>query len=162
MPKYLKKPQPANSAREQLKKAKKQSETSKLTNQFRLFWKAIDGQPFVAELRFHIVEGDEKQRQWRFDFAWPDVGVCVEIEGGVFSNGRHTRGGGFMADCEKYNRALMQGWQVIRIPGKLITVPYLESVRNHISVITMHGNPLREEFESFLAFPDREAWSGMP
>ena len=53
-------------------------------------------------------------RRWRFDFAWPDLMLAVEIEGGVWTNGRHTRGSGFVADCEKYNAAALAGWKVLR------------------------------------------------
>jgi len=63
------------------------------------------------EYRFHPT------RRWRFDFAWPDRMLAVEIEGGVWSRGRHTRGSGFVKDCEKYAEAALLGWRVIRIPG---------------------------------------------
>ena len=56
-------------------------------------------------------------RRWRFDFAWPDVLVAVEVEGGVWSQGRHQRAAGFVADCEKYESALRLGWRVYRVPG---------------------------------------------
>jgi hypothetical protein len=56
-------------------------------------------------------------RRWRFDFAWPDVMVALEIEGGVWSGGRHARGPGFIADCEKYNASAALGWVVQRWPG---------------------------------------------
>ena len=38
----------------------------------------------------------------------------VEIEGGVYSRGRHTRGVGYSRDLEKYNLAAMHGWTVYR------------------------------------------------
>ncbi|EXB86832.1 hypothetical protein J538_1160 [Acinetobacter sp. 272263] len=38
----------------------------------------------------------------------------VEVEGGVYSNGRHTRGEGYSSDCEKYSTAAVMGWIVIR------------------------------------------------
>lgn len=61
-----------------------------------------------AEYRFH------KTRMWRFDFAWPEFYVALEIEGGVWSKGRHTRPRGFLGDMEKYNEAAVAGWLVIR------------------------------------------------
>jgi hypothetical protein len=75
----------------------------------------------------HVQEADIPQpkreysfchgRRWRFDFAWPRQRIAVEIEGGVWSGGRHTRGKGFIADCEKYNTATYLGWRVFRFPG---------------------------------------------
>jgi len=68
----------------------------------------------VKELQF--AEG----RQWRFDFAWPVQMVAVEIEGGTWSGGRHTRGMGFERDCEKYNQAALDGWTVLRATGAMV------------------------------------------
>ena len=59
-------------------------------------------------------------RDWRFDFAWPDRGLAVEVEGGTWSGGRHTRGGGFEGDCEKYNAAALLGWKVLRFTGGMV------------------------------------------
>lgn len=59
-----------------------------------------------------------KPRKWRFDFIlWndcPERAFCIEIEGGAFIQGRHTRGVGFIKDMEKYNHAAMLGWKVLR------------------------------------------------
>ena len=60
------------------------------------------------EYRFHDL------RLWRFDFAWPDLKIAVEVEGGVFAKGRHTRGKGFSDDCVKYNAATLDGWRLLR------------------------------------------------
>ena len=61
-----------------------------------------------------------KPRKWRFDFCWPESLVALEIEGGVFTMGRHTRGVGFMRDLEKYNTAASLGWAVFRVtPAQL-------------------------------------------
>ena len=46
--------------------------------------------------------------------------VAVEVEGGVWTGGRHTRGKGFEADCEKYNAATERGWRVLRVTPKMI------------------------------------------
>lgn len=68
----------------------------------------------VREHKFH------PSRRWKFDFAFPDRMVAVECEGGVWSNGRHTRGSGFIEDCEKYNNAAALGWFVFRFDGAAV------------------------------------------
>lgn len=55
-----------------------------------------------------------KPRKWRFDFAFPEKMIAVEIEGGVWSGGRHRRPIGFIKDMEKYNAASLRGWRVLR------------------------------------------------
>ena len=56
-------------------------------------------------------------RRWTFDFAWPDRLLYVEVEGGIFirGGGRHNRGLGFEADCEKYCEAAILGWRGLRV-----------------------------------------------
>lgn len=65
------------------------------------------------ETEYRFDEG----RRWRFDFAWPAEFVAVEVEGGtwVVGGARHTSPAGFAADCEKYNRATLAGWRVLRV-----------------------------------------------
>lgn len=53
-------------------------------------------------------------RDWRLDYAWPDCRVAVEIEGGAWTGGRHTRGRGFIEDCKKYNSVQLLGWTLLR------------------------------------------------
>lgn len=59
-------------------------------------------------------------RRWRADFAWPTLRVLVEVEGGIWIGGRHTRGAGFEADMEKYNAAAVTGWTVLRFGANAI------------------------------------------
>lgn len=59
-------------------------------------------------------------RRWRFDFAWPDRWVALEVEGGTHSGGRHVRGDGFERDCEKYNAAALRGWTVLRVTSAMV------------------------------------------
>lgn len=51
-------------------------------------------------------------RRWRFDFAQPKIMVAVEIDGGCFVHGRHSRGVGQIKDMEKMNEAQKLGWRV--------------------------------------------------
>lgn len=62
---------------------------------------------FVRELRFH------DERRWRFDFAFPEQRVAVEIDG----RGRHQTVDGVRKDCEKMNEAARLGWRVLRFPA---------------------------------------------
>lgn len=70
-------------------------------------------------------------KDYRFDFAWPSHKLAVEVEGGSFVNGRHTRGVGFRDDCHKYHAAMMLGWTVYRCEETLIrkgkAVEFIES-----------------------------------
>lgn len=82
---------------------------SQLEEEFAFAWKAGRYEPeFVREHRFHPT------RRWRFDFAWPDEKVALEVEGGTYVRGRHSRAAGFAQDCEKLNEAQILGWVVIR------------------------------------------------
>ena len=62
-------------------------------------------------------------RDWRLDFAWPDVLVALEIQGGGWlepdedGNRRGAHGGGtaLERDCEKYSRAAALGWRVLQV-----------------------------------------------
>lgn len=61
-----------------------------------------------AEYRFHPT------RKWRLDYGNPKRKLAVEIEGGAWSGGRHTRGAGFIRDIEKYNTLASMGWLLFR------------------------------------------------
>lgn len=72
------------------------------------------GLQFEREYKFH------PERDFRVDFAFPELRLIFEVEGGVYSQGRHTRGSGFIKDCEKYAEANLLGWWVYRIPAPWI------------------------------------------
>ncbi len=75
----------------------------------------LTGLPAPArEYRFH------PRRRWRFDFAWPLYRVAVEVDGGIYSRGRHVRGSGFEKDAEKRNAAVIAGWQVLHFTPRQI------------------------------------------
>ena len=63
---------------------------------------------FEQEYKFH------PKRKWRADFHIVGKNILVEVEGGVWSGGRHTRGKGYIGDMEKYNAAVVMGFQVLR------------------------------------------------
>lgn len=64
-------------------------------------------------------------RRWRSDlFVHPDI--LVEIEGGAWIAGRHTRGSGYLKDMEKYNAAVCLGYRLIRTtPSQCMNLPVI-------------------------------------
>lgn len=90
------------------------------------------------EYRFH------PKRKWLFDFAWPNARVALEVEGGVWTRGRHTRGAGFLADIEKYNAATLDRWRVFRCtPDTLCTPATLDLIEQAVAGSTgSHRLPL--------------------
>jgi very-short-patch-repair endonuclease len=78
----------------------------------------------VTEHHFH------PKRKWRFDYAWPNEKLALEVEGGVWVGGRHNRATGFLKDMEKYNTAAMMGWRIIRVtPKQLLTTETIELIK---------------------------------
>lgn len=70
------------------------------------------------------------KRKWRFDYAIPEYKIAIEVEGGVWTRGRHTRGVGFMGDMVKYNAAAVFGWRLLRVvPDTLMTDRTLRLIR---------------------------------
>lgn len=70
-------------------------------------------------------------RKWRFDYALPEHMIAVEVEGGVWTSGRHTRPQGFINDMEKYNAATVMGWRVLRVtPDDLLRTSTLNLIRS--------------------------------
>ena len=87
-------------------------QTAEDTLDFQLRALGLDG--WVREYRF------DPSRRWRADFAFPASRILVEVEGGTWQQGRHTRGAGYASDCEKYNAATEQGWRVLRYTSEMV------------------------------------------
>lgn len=64
--------------------------------------------------QFHFVMG----RDWAFDFAWPEMMIAVEVNGGQWlpKGGRHNRD----SDRIKMNRAQALGWTVLVITPEMM------------------------------------------
>ena len=63
---------------------------------------------FQTEFEFHPT------RKWRADFHIIGHELLIEVEGGIWSNGRHTRGKGYLDDMEKYNAVQELGYRLLR------------------------------------------------
>lgn len=113
--------------------APKKPQTIK-TDLFCRICKQTLGLEISMEFKFHPV------RKWRFDYAItdPNTKIAIEVEGGVFTGGRHTRPLGFLGDMEKYNQAALLGWRVFRVtPEELLktkTFDMIQEAANPIKI----------------------------
>lgn len=70
-------------------------------------------------------------RRWRFDFAYPDRKIGIEVEGGIWrqGGGAHSHPLNILRDIEKYNAAAVLGWRILRFTT--------EDVSNGVAVETI-------------------------
>ncbi|MEN3051332.1 MAG: DUF559 domain-containing protein [Candidatus Methanosuratincola petrocarbonis] len=94
----------------------KEEENPNLASEWRILEKAFHLPPGIPEYKFAL----DKGRLFRFDFAWPEKKVAVELEGGTWIGGRHVRPEGFERDLEKYNLATALGWRVFRFSSDML------------------------------------------
>jgi len=72
------------------------------------FWKLFNIPQPEEEVKFL------PDRRFRFDFCWRKYMTAVEVNGGVWIQGRHNRGIGYQKDLEKLNLAQFYGWKVFQ------------------------------------------------
>ena len=80
----------------------------------------------VAEYKFH------DKRRWRIDyyFETDEKRLALEVEGGVYTYGRHNRASGFIADMEKYNALTTAGIYLLRvIPKELLMADTIKMIK---------------------------------
>ena len=99
---------------------------SPLAAQFEAMWRHLGGPALDTEVRFH------PSRMWRFDYCHLATRTAIELEGGAYSRGRHTRGAGFIEDCHKYNAAARLGYTVFRIATGMVQPDTLSEIIEHI------------------------------
>ena len=102
---------------------------SALEDQFLKLWKAKFG--FIPlEREYSDIEAWEtdfferqkekpRSRRYRLDFAHPETRTGIEIQGAVYSGGRHVRGSGYERDCRKYNLAYTSGWTIFLLTSAM-------------------------------------------
>lgn len=69
--------------------------------------------PFEREYRFH------PERRYRADF-YIAPNLLIEIEGGVWTQGKHGRGSGIVKDIERQNAAVLLGYRPLRFTPNMV------------------------------------------
>jgi len=109
------------------------------------FWADCGLPSAQAEFRFH------PKRKWKFDFAFakwglgsgisglgnspdakpqmPGAMLAIEVQGGIWTRGRHTRGSGLVKEYEKLNAAAVAGWRILYCtPQEIGTLKFARTV----------------------------------
>ena len=124
-----------------------------LADSFMELWKRL-GPPIepVREYRFH------ETRKWRFDVAFLAQRVAIELEGGVWTRGRHTRGSGFKGDIEKYNAAIFRGWRILRFTTNDLDLSPIQTIEKVVELLTTKGScdKIREAEEGIPGFTQHQ------
>lgn len=102
----------------------------------------------VLEYQFH------PERRWRFDFSWEKRDVfgwdeaqevevrttihtklALEVQGGIWSQGRHTRGAALLKEWEKLNQAAVLGWRILYCqPDDLCTEQTIALIKRALGI----------------------------
>ena len=99
---------------------------SRLASQFERLWALHKGPALTKEVTFY------PGRRFRFDYAHKAINgfkAAIELDGGVFTGGRHSGGMGQVRYAEKGRLAAYSGWNVIHFTCKCIT---FENIRQAV------------------------------
>jgi hypothetical protein len=66
---------------------------------------------YIIEHKFHPT------RRWRLDYYFPRIQLGLEIQGGTWTNGGHSRGSGVTSDLEKKEALLLAGIRLYELDG---------------------------------------------
>jgi hypothetical protein len=78
---------------------------------------------FIAGLRserlpvptpeFSFAMHESPPRKFRWDYAWIDAKVALEVQGSIWTRGAHGRGTGILRDHEKFSLGAALGWRLL-------------------------------------------------
>jgi hypothetical protein len=107
-----------------VKSAKKQKDKERIKRIHSQFtdWLTLNKIAFVKEYKYC------KERKWKIDYYLPDLNAAVEVEGGVWTAGRHVNPKGFLKDMEKYNAITMAKIQLLRIDTDRLNSAYFKGL----------------------------------
>lgn len=119
---------PAKEPKTQARKDLDAELRQQFSRQFEARWRVLGGPVLEPEHRF------DSDRGWRADFLHRPTMTLIELEGGAYSQGRHTRSKGFIEDIFKYNRATMLGYRLLRIGTGMANDAYLQQIIDWLEV----------------------------
>lgn len=86
------------------------------------------------EFRFH------PERKWRFDLCFVEHKLAIEIQGGLWTRGRHTRGAALLKEYEKLNAAAALSWRILFVtPDQLCTQSTVSLIKQCLGLSPVDG-----------------------
>ena len=88
-----------------------------------------------------------KDRKFKGDFAHPDSKTVIEIQGGIWIQGRHNRGSGYTKDCKRTLALIANGWKVIYLVESMFTEETFKIIKGIIDENSKHRGSGRERLD---------------
>ena len=85
---------------------------------------------FEFEYKFHPT------RKWRFDIAWVEQNqkLALEVQGGIWGGGRHSRGAAMLLEWQKLNAAAALGWRILYCqPQDVCTTELITTIKTALA-----------------------------
>lgn len=117
-------PEPETAPR--VSREKENAAGSPLESRFAMLWSGLGGPPLEREVM--LCNSGPKPRRWRVDFLERSSRSVFEIHGGIYSQGRHTRGDGFTEDCVKNNAHVLSGYRYFTLTAPMIRTEVLQEL----------------------------------
>ena len=128
------------------------TEKTDLTDSFMYYWRILGDSTEATREHRGIAKHVNKRGKLvmtnhRFDVAFLNERVFIELEGGTQSRGRHVRAYGYHNDCLKYNLAQLQGWLHLRYTKKAMNDDPDSMIKEILHMLKMRrvNPPLKSE-----------------
>jgi hypothetical protein len=75
---------------------------------------------------------DAGLNDFQTDFAYPDLKIGIEVNGGQFVKSGHSSPSGLARDAKKINQAIFLNWRIFVLPTSLVTPDYISQIAEFI------------------------------
>jgi hypothetical protein len=115
---------PASEYQALVKSAKKQKDGHRIKRIHSQFtdWLNANKIAYVKEYKFC------NDRKWLIDYYLPELNLAIEVEGGIWTAGRHINPKGFLKDMEKYNAITLHNIKLLRIDTDRLNSAYFKQL----------------------------------
>lgn len=91
------------------------------------------------------------ERDWVYDFAWIDKLICLDLQGGGWVRGGHSRELGMANDFNKHNAALLLGWRPFLASTSMIDNDPISLVNSILVLLDQPVLSLNAEYSMWIA-----------